>query len=180
MPAKPPPTKTKTRPGLGSVDALPKVTGVESDPLQTRAAEQRTRSRVRDTMRREDPDEPEGESRDQPSSPDSPDSHRQPAFKPEATTNTRPKGTPRPPVTVDKVGPAAVKLAQARRGPAPRVTATRSTIAKAPIDARAAFLLSLVDGQNTMDALVDISGMPAEEVESILARLARLGLISAS
>lgn len=80
---------------------------------------------------------------------------------------------------VDEVGAAAVKLARTtRRESAPQLVASRATIAKAPIDSRSAFVLSLVDGRNTVSAILDMSGMPADEVNAILARLARLGLIS--
>jgi hypothetical protein len=89
------------------------------------------------------------------------------------------KPAARPAVTVDEVGTAAVKLARSsRRESAPRLVASRAVIAKAPIDTRAAFVLSLVDGRNTVDALVDMSGMPEDEVKAILSRLARLGLIA--
>ena len=85
----------------------------------------------------------------------------------------------RPPVTVDEVGATAVKIARTtRRESAPKLIASRGIIAKAPIDTRAAFVLSLVDGRNTVDAIVDMSGMLEDEVKAILERLARLGLIS--
>lgn len=82
-------------------------------------------------------------------------------------------------MTVDEVGTAAVKLARTtRRETAPKVLASRALIAKAPIDTRAAFVLSLVDGRNTVDAIIDMAGMPEDEVRAILGRVARLGLIS--
>lgn len=82
-------------------------------------------------------------------------------------------------MTVDEVGVAAVKLARtSRRETAPKLLASRALIAKAPIDTRAAFVLSLVDGRNTVDAIVDMSGMVEGEVKAILARLSRLGLIA--
>ena len=81
--------------------------------------------------------------------------------------------------SVDDVGAAAVKLARTtRRESAPKLLASRAVIAKAPIDTRAAFVLSLVDGRNTATAIVDMSGMLEDEVRAILERLARLGLIS--
>jgi hypothetical protein len=81
------------------------------------------------------------------------------------------------PVTVDKVGDAAVRMARSQKG-APRLLASKAAIASAPIDARAAFVLARVDGRTTVDAIVDMSGMPEADVKEILARLARLGLIS--
>lgn len=81
-------------------------------------------------------------------------------------------------MTIDDVGPAAVKLAaKGRRESAPKLLGTRAMIAKAPIDHRAAFLLSLVDGKNAVADLVDMSGMEAAEVHAMLDRLARLGLV---
>src|SRR5262245_27401512 len=102
MPPKPP-NKTKTRPGLGSVDALPKMGSAEISRLVKEGAEQRTRSRVRDTMRREDPDD------EVPAPPNSQEKASQEkvfqdkGLQEEPATNTRPKGTPRPPVTVNQV-----------------------------------------------------------------------------
>lgn len=97
-------------------------------------------------------------------------------WAPEASTGTRHRGRT---ILVDDVGDAAVKIAASvRPSSAPKLVATRTTIAKAPIDTRAAFVLSLVDGQNSVDAIVDMSGMSADEVNSILARLVRLGLIT--
>lgn len=82
-------------------------------------------------------------------------------------------------VTVDDVGVVAVKIARgARRSSAPKLVASREAIASAPIDTRSAFVLALVDGQNMVDAIVDMAGMPEDEVRAILARLARLGLIA--
>ncbi len=84
----------------------------------------------------------------------------------------------RSPVTVDDVGPLAVKLARGLRESAPKLVASRTMIARAPLDTRAAFVLSLVDGRNSTTAIVDMAGMPEEEVKAILDRLARLGLIT--
>ena len=77
-----------------------------------------------------------------------------------------------------EVGSTAVKLARTTPRRAPKLLASREVIAMAPIDTRAAFLLSLVDGRNTVDAIIDMSGMLEHEVKAHLERLARLGLIS--
>ena len=53
-----------------------------------------------------------------------------------------------------------------------------SRIVQAPIDSRHAFLLQLIDGRSTMTELVDASGFREEEVEAIVARLERLGIIA--
>jgi hypothetical protein len=103
------------------------------------------------------------------------------SWRPEVTTGARRKyeGPASKDVKVDEVGEAAVKIARAglRESGAPKLAASRAMIAQAPIDARAAFVLSLVDGRNTVESLIDMAGMPEAEVRSILARLQRLGLI---
>jgi hypothetical protein len=79
----------------------------------------------------------------------------------------------------DDVGDGAVKLAGAgARTAAPRLLANRKDLAQAPIDHRAAFVLTFVDGANPIDVIVDAAGMPEAEVTAILQRLARLGLIA--
>lgn len=132
--------------------------------------------RLRDSVRREEDPEPSQTYRS-----DRPTARRTASWEPEAPTGTRVKRerSNRPPVTVDDVGTAAVKLARTtRRESAPKLLASRAVIARAPIDTRAAFVLSLVDGRNTAAAIVDMSGMIEDEVKAILERLARLGLIS--
>jgi hypothetical protein len=129
--------------------------------------------RIRDSVRREEDPEPGTLHSDRPSA------RRTASWEPEAPTGTRRKDRSlRPPVTVDEVGVAAVKIARTRREGAPKLIASRGVVAKAPIDTRAAFVLSLVDGRNTESAIVDMSGMLEDEAKAILERLARLGLIS--
>jgi hypothetical protein len=95
----------------------------------------------------------------------------------EAPTGTRRKKQSRPPVQVDDVGRTAVRIAGARREGAPKLLASRAMLARAPIDSRAAFLLSMIDGNNTVESLVDATGMSAQEVRTTLERCARLGLV---
>jgi hypothetical protein len=210
-----PPSKTKTRPGLGfdgaHRDTLPAIGGSAEIKRVRNSFRQEeppdptpTPSGKRTTIRREEPDDDEvangaeaASEKPQPVAAKAPQAASPPAsggarrpnsaspketprsFKPEQATGLRPKATPRPPVTVDEVGARAVRLAgSGRRDDVPKVLASRSVIAQAPIDARAAFVLSLVDGRNSVDSLVDMAGMPAEDVKAILARLARLGLIA--
>lgn len=149
------------------------------------------RPRIRDSVRREDPEDPGGAIREEQVSlrpksgaPPRRSSLSSARFPPERDTGTRAKPstapTPRsrPPVTVDEVGATALKIARStRREGAPKLIASRAIVARAPIDTRSAFVLSLVDGRNTVDAIVDMAGMPADEVKTILERLARLGLI---
>lgn len=148
------------------------------------------RPRIRDSVRREDPDDttsttpsdPRAEqvSLGRPSA--MPPRRGSALWSPEKDTGTRTKPatgrSQRPPVTVDEVGATALKIARTtRREGSPKLVASRAIVAKAPIDTRSAFVLSLVDGRNTVDAIVDMAGMPVEEVKGILERLARLGLI---
>jgi hypothetical protein len=175
-----------------------------------------TRPRLRDSVRREDPEDedspssnsnsnsssslseriphsvertsrnpPERMSRNPPAATNSSRPSQGPrrataSWEAESPTGTRRKRSGRPPVTVDEVGVAAVKLARTtrRQDSAPKLVASRGMVSKAPIDTRAAFVLSLIDGRNTVDAIVDMSGMNEDEVKAILDRLARLGLIS--
>jgi hypothetical protein len=140
------------------------------EPLDSSPPPESHRSRLRESVRREEDPDP-GVRSDPPL-----DGAR---WTNEAPTGMRPKREGRAAVAVDQVGAAAVKIARTtRRGSSPKLVASRGMIAKAPIDTRAAFVLSLVDGRNTVDALVDMSGMHEEEVKAILERLTRLGLIT--
>jgi hypothetical protein len=60
----------------------------------------------------------------------------------------------------------------------PKLVKTRAEIAAAPIDHRAGFLIAHIDGVTTVQGLVDIAGMPEEEVQEILERLRRLGIVA--
>lgn len=184
---KPPTNKTKTQPGLGSSSGLPRMDSSEmkrvretfrrdDGPASTPAPVSTPGPRrIRDSVRREEDPEPASTPSSRSERP-----RKTASWEPEATTGTRRKPRPsRPPVTVDDVGAAAVKLARTtRRESAPKLLASRAVIARAPIDTRAAFVLSLIDGRNTVDAIVDMSGMLEDEVKAILDRLARLGLIA--
>jgi hypothetical protein len=85
----------------------------------------------------------------------------------------------RPSIREDNVG-AAVK-ADAVRGTGrtiPKLLMSKAEIAVAPIDHRAGFLLAHIDGVTTVAALVDICGMPEDELTEILDRLRRLGIVA--
>ena len=60
----------------------------------------------------------------------------------------------------------------------PVVTATMSKILLAELDHREGFLLSLVDGRSSIEALLDAAPMPAEEALAILEGLRASGLIT--
>jgi hypothetical protein len=84
-------------------------------------------------------------------------------------------------VAVDDLGsglkksPDAVGLASRT---VPRIVKTKAEIAAAPIDHRAGFLLAHIDGKTTVQAIVDIAGMPEQDVHEILERLRRLGIVA--
>lgn len=170
--------RTKTQPGLGSGDGLPRIESSElkrdeecsgsGAPTTPRSAS--IPKRLRKSIRREEDTEPMPTARSNRTS-----DARTVSLVPELREREQSK---RPPVTVDEVGVAAITIARRRRESTPKVVASRTLIAQAPIDTRAAFVLSLVDGRNTTSAIVDMSGMREDEVKAILDRLARLGLIS--
>jgi hypothetical protein len=96
----------------------------------------------------------------------------------EKISGRRPR-TSRPPVRVDDVGDIAVAIAsRVVQTFAPKLLKSRSELTHAPIDHRDAFVLSLVDGKMSVAAIVDVSGMPSDEIGSILQRLAGLGIIA--
>src|SRR5690349_19057274 len=113
----------KTEPGLG----IPRIDTAEVSRVQGPASdgfvpESTGSRRLRDTLRREE----DGDAEQPPS--------------------RRAEKSPRPaPVTVDKVGDGAVKLARGARKNAPHRVTSKVAIEKAPLDTRSAFLLSLVD-----------------------------------
>lgn len=60
----------------------------------------------------------------------------------------------------------------------PRVVMVPALVRDLPIDPRVAFVLSHIDGQSSLETLVDVTGFDRGEVRSILARLVRLGAIA--
>jgi hypothetical protein len=60
----------------------------------------------------------------------------------------------------------------------PRVLRSTGELALAPLDHREGFVLSLVDGQTTVQALIDVASMPDGELIAVLQRLRRLGIIT--
>lgn len=80
----------------------------------------------------------------------------------------------RPAIRVDDVGAGASKMV------APRMTpklVRGANLKNAKIDSRDAFILSLIDGKLDLPGLVDVAGLPSEEVSKILERLEGLGLV---
>ncbi len=95
--------------------------------------------------------------------------------------SVRPAKSARASIRVDDVG-AAVKSGADAIGVAgrqvPKIVRTKDEIAEAPIDHRAGFLLAHIDGVTTVQGLVDIAGMPENQVHEILDRLRRLGIVT--
>lgn len=60
----------------------------------------------------------------------------------------------------------------------PRVARPRGELARAPLDHRQGFVLSLVDGRTTVQGVIDVAGMPEEEVVAALHRLRYLGILT--
>jgi CRP-like cAMP-binding protein len=60
----------------------------------------------------------------------------------------------------------------------PRVLRTRGELAQEPLDHREGFVLSLVDGETTVQGLIDVAGIPDGELVVTLQRLRRLGIIT--
>jgi hypothetical protein len=82
-------------------------------------------------------------------------------------------------VRVDDVGDVAVAIAsKAAPSFAPKLLKTRGELTSAPIDSRDAFVISLIDGEMSVQAIVDIAGMPRADVGAILDRLVQLGIIA--
>lgn len=93
----------------------------------------------------------------------------------------RPVKSARASIRIDDVGAAAVSGADAVGVAArqiPKFIKTKAEIAEAPIDHRAGFLLAHIDGVTSVQGLVDIAGMPENEVHEILDRLRRLGIVA--
>jgi len=100
------------------------------------------------------------------------------ATEPPPRSTSRPRKS-RSPIRVDDVGVEAVALAdKAARRSVPQLLKQRGQLRDAPLDHRDAFVLSLIDGTTDRCALADVSGLQRSVVDSILARLAELGIIS--
>ena len=85
----------------------------------------------------------------------------------------------RRPVRVDDVGDVAVAIAsRAMPSFAPKLLKSRVELSRAPIDARDAFVLSLIDGKTSVAQIVDASGMAPAQVAAILDRMVQLGIVA--
>ncbi len=71
--------------------------------------------------------------------------------------------------------PARVRLALSA---VPVLAVTPEELSSVSVDHRAGFLLSLLDGETTIEALLDVSAMPRDETLSILQDLVGQGIVS--
>ncbi len=89
---------------------------------------------------------------------------------------------PRAAATASAAPPrSGIRTSRHRAGDVPRVPRpllTPDRVRELPIDPRVAFVLSRVDGQSTIETLIDVTGFEAGELLSILARLVRLGAVA--
>jgi len=83
----------------------------------------------------------------------------------------------RPAIRVDDTGTGASKMVAPRT--APRVV-KGANLKNAKIDSKDAFVLSLIDGKLDVPGIVDVAGLPGDEVARILERLEGLGLVKLS
>jgi hypothetical protein len=60
----------------------------------------------------------------------------------------------------------------------PVLTLSEADILMLPLDHRAGFLLSFIDGEATLENILDVSSMSPEEVLSTLEKLRALGVIA--
>jgi len=71
--------------------------------------------------------------------------------------------------------PSSVHL---RRHAVPRLTISHDELLRLPLDHRAGFILSLVDGRSSIETIADMSGMAQGEATGILADLVARGVLS--
>jgi hypothetical protein len=60
----------------------------------------------------------------------------------------------------------------------PRIARPSGELARAPLDHRQGFVLSLVDGRTNVQGVIDVAGMPEDEVIATLHRLRYLGIVT--
>lgn len=59
----------------------------------------------------------------------------------------------------------------------PWLVVTHDELRRMPLDSRSGFLVSLIDGRCTVEMLLDVAGLPEDDVIAMLAQLVRLGAI---
>jgi hypothetical protein len=60
----------------------------------------------------------------------------------------------------------------------PLLTVSFAELRTMPLDHRAGFLISLIDGNSTVEMILDVSGMPEVEAMAILVSFAQTGIIA--
>jgi len=82
-------------------------------------------------------------------------------------------------VTRPKTGAAITDEAWARKATgAPTIVLSSESLCRLPLDQRAGFLLSLMDGTMDLETIVEISTMPREEVLRIVRDLFESGVVA--
>lgn len=59
----------------------------------------------------------------------------------------------------------------------PWLVVTLEQLRRMPLDGRAGFIVSLIDGRCTVEMLLDVAALPEDEVIALLGQLADLGAI---
>lgn len=59
----------------------------------------------------------------------------------------------------------------------PHVVAPAARLTSLPLDHKAGFILASIDGESTVQTLIDVSGLPPHDVVGTLRRLLELGII---
>ena len=101
-----------------------------------------------------------------------------PSVAPPSGGSNRPAKSARASIRVDDVGSVGQDAVHSSERRVPKLLKSKDEIAAAPIDHRAGFLLTYIDGSTSVQGLVDMAVMPEEEVHEILDRLRRLGIIA--
>jgi hypothetical protein len=78
----------------------------------------------------------------------------------------------------DREAPLSRGALDLLRRTVPRILGSSKELAAAPLDHREGFVLSLVDGQTTVQGLIDVAAMPDGELIAVLRRMRRLGLVT--
>jgi PilZ domain-containing protein len=92
-------------------------------------------------------------------------------------TPTEPVSEVRP-VTPQAASGKEVADSSARLARIPMVLVNAQRLQATKLDARAGFLLALIDGVTSVEGVLDVSGMPAEETLELLEDLRRRGIIA--
>jgi hypothetical protein len=73
--------------------------------------------------------------------------------------------------------PTSNVRAPVSRSMVPQLVMSLDELRELPIDPRAAYLVSLVDGQCSLEMIADVAGTPADDVIEVFAMLVQLGAV---